>query len=151
MKKKYFILALVIFSYVVVFLFCRLFLMRGSPMFSYTANWVARQYFLYIWVASILFAIYNLYIASLATTLGSFVGIILGHVIGGHMKAKNLERLDQLIESGASAQEIQALHSNKGVYIWLLTILIACIIGLFFDILLKKIKNKRISDSKSRA
>lgn len=123
--------------------------MWGSPMQSYTADWTTRHYYLYIWIVSILLAVFNYPATSLATTAGCFIGIVIGDTLGEFIRTIRLSNLDRLIAEGVSPGVIHELHIHYGVPIWLGTIVIAYVIGLNID---KKIrKNSKKEASKKEA
>jgi len=145
MKKKLVIIAITAGIsagiYIAGYFICKSYFMRGSPMHSYTADWTTRHYYLYIWIVSILLAVFNRPATSLATTAGCFIGIVIGDVLGEFIRTIRLSNLDRLIAEGASPGAIQQLYTHYGVLIWLGVIVVSYIIGLNID---KKLKKRRL-------
>lgn len=140
-KKRNYVIALILaVLFIIGYIICTLFFSK-VPTFSYTAEWTARHYFLFVWVAAILFAIFNLPYTSLTITAGCFIGIVLGDVIGQKIIDSNWNEINQLTNKGisVSTETLNQADYHKGVFIWLCTILISIVIGLMADMLHKRI------------
>ncbi|MDD2214257.1 MAG: hypothetical protein PHR21_06950 [Oscillospiraceae bacterium] len=138
-KRNYVIASISALLFVVGYIIIKLFFSK-VPTFSYTADWAVNHYFLFVWVPAILLAIFSLPYTSLALTIGCFVGIVLGDVIGQNIIDNKWHEINQLINNGieVSAETLNRADYHNGVFIWLGTILICAVIGLLADILNKR-------------
>jgi hypothetical protein len=138
-KRNYVIALISAVLFITGYIICTLFFSK-VPTFSYTADWTASHYFLFVWVAAILFAIFNFPYTSLTITVGCFIGIVLGDVIGQNIINNNWNEINKLTSNGitASIETLNRADYHKGVFIWLCTILISTVVGLVADILRKK-------------
>lgn len=138
-KRNYVIAFISAVLFITGYSICKL-IFSTVPTFSYTAEWTARHYFLFVWVAAILCGILNYTYTSLTITAGCFLGIVLGDVIGRNIIESNWNKINQLTSNGISVsiETLNLANYHKGVFIWFFTILISLVIGLIIDILHKR-------------
>ena len=139
-KRNYVIAFISAVLFITGYIMCTLFFSK-APTYIYTAQWTASHYFLYVWVAAILFAIFNFPYTSLTITAGCFIGIVLGEVIGQNIIDNNWNEINQLISNGISVniETLNRANTHQGVFIWLCVILVSIVIGLIVDMLHKRI------------
>lgn len=138
-KRNYVIAFISAVVFIIGYSICKL-IFSTVPTFSYTAEWTARHYFLFVWVFAILCAILNYTYTSLTITVGCFLGIVLGDVIGQNIIESNWNEINQLTSNGISVsiETLNQANYHKGVFIWFFTILISLVIGLTVDKLRKR-------------
>lgn len=139
-KKRNYVIAFVSLAiFIAGYIICTLFFSK-APGYIYTAEWTSRHYFLFIWVATFLLAIFDFPYTSLSITAGCFIGILLGEVIGLNIISNNWKEINKLIDNGisVSTEKLNLAYIHKGVYIWLCIILISIGIGLVADMLYKR-------------
>lgn len=136
MKKKYFRLIILLSVYLGGFILCKFYFAQGMPRASYTAGWLYRRSFMYTWVAVILFIAFNKPISATYTTIGCFLGIFIGDIFGGWIRAVRIERLQELIDSGVAVSEYKKVqvYQHYGILpIWFIVIITFIVIGLILD------------------
>lgn len=142
-QQNYIVAAICAALYILVYALCTLLFRWNSDLETYTAGWVMHNRYLYVWLVAILFGLFGKRITCILTTIGCFLGIYLGDVIGDYIHLKNLELVEQLISKGTDSVQIYFLkYHQSGVYIWLLTILVFMLIGLILDFLTTRRKKK---------
>ncbi|MDO5718994.1 MAG: hypothetical protein Q4P34_08415 [Tissierellia bacterium] len=91
----------------------------------YLFNWTARNFYLFLWILAIAFAILGKMIYAKAISFGNIVGILIGQFFGDFLRNKNMAKIT---ESMTEEQKYH-LRSHKGVAIWLAIILISLILA----------------------
>lgn len=135
MRKKNKVVAIIlVVLFLVGYSICKVYYSK-VPRFSYTAEWTASHYFLFIWVIAIVCALFNRTYTALSITAGCFVGIILGDVIGQGIINHNWDKINHLISNGNSISNemMNQANEHKGVSIWIGTILLSVVIGCILD------------------
>lgn len=137
--KKYLVIGISIGIYILGYLICISFFMQDRLLYSYTADWVTRHFFMFTWIVSIILALNKKYITSLSTTVGCFLGIIIGDILGNYIITIRSSNIEKLIMRGGSisAEKIHLANVHYGVLIWICTIFTIGLIGLFWDRKLK--------------
>lgn len=136
MRRKYLHLALLLFIYIVGYFLCKSYFAQGMPLESYTAGWLFRRSFMYTWVLTISFVLFNKPAAATFTTIGCLIGIVIGDALGGWIKTVRIKELQLMIDNGVrvSGQTKAYAHHHYGILpIWFIVMLIFIISGLVFD------------------
>ncbi len=148
MKKKYFQLIFLMFIYLIGYILCKYLFSVGAPLASYTAGWLFVNQFMYTWVFVIVFSLLNKPYTASFITLGCFLGIVIGQVIGNWIKAINIQNIQDLVNDGilVTAEQEADAHLHYGVVpIWFIVILLFLITGVILDHRSKKKKSNLTS------
>ncbi len=141
MKKKYVLLSILTWSYLVGYILCKFYFAQGKPMESYTAAWLFRHSFMYTWIIVILFAVFNKPFTAISTTIGCFLGIVIGDILGEWVRTVRIEKVEVMIKSGIEvSKEVEAkAYYHFGVFpIWFSVIFLLLILGFIVDQILKQ-------------
>ena len=136
MKKKYLHLLVLLSVYVIGFILCKFYFAQGMPLESYTAGWLYRRGFMLTWGATIILIFMNKLNTATFTTMGTFIGMVVGDLIGGLIRSSNIAKLQELIENGATItaeQQAQAYHHYGILPIWFIVFIIFVVIGIVLD------------------
>jgi len=68
--------------------------------YIYVAHWSAGNFFLFVWVAAILFAVFGDRLSAIIVTAGCFIGITAGEIIGNMVVSHNAAAAQQALIDG---------------------------------------------------
>jgi hypothetical protein len=104
----------------------------------YLLEWTADELYLYIWIPVILLSLSKKTIIASALTIGNVFGILLGQLVGDAIKYSNMQKIIEVMKE----EQRYYLMSHKGVYLWIFTILIFLIFGVFISSMMKRKQQK---------
>lgn len=136
MKKKYLHLIILLSVYVIGYILCKFYFAQGMPLASYTAGWFYRRGFMYTWIATIVVVLMNKPYTATFITSGTFIGMIMGDLVGGLIRSSNIAKLQELIDSGVTVtaqQEAQAYNHYGVLPIWFIVFIVFVVIGIVLD------------------
>lgn len=148
MKNKYIQLLAFMSIYVIGYLLCKYLFQVGAPFWSYTAGWLFVNHFMYTWVLVIAFSLLNKPYTASSITLGCFLGIVIGQVIGDWIIAINLQKIQDLVNEGiiVTAEQEATASLHYGIWpIWFFVIILFLITGVILDYRNKKKKSSLTS------
>ena len=92
----------------------------------YLFEWTADHFYLYLWVIPAAFCFLNKFWAAISTTIGNWVGILIGQVLGDLIIKINAAKITPDMYVGKAWQ----LRTHYGVLIWLAVFLLSLIVGI---------------------
>jgi|GEM_PF-1767761 len=95
----------------------------------YVFEWMSDNNFWYVWIIVCILLLFRQDIAAVFLSAGSAIGILLGHFLGGFLNELSMKK----ITSDMPPEEIDRLSQHDGVFIWIVTLFVALIIGIFFQ------------------
>lgn len=123
-------------SFVVIYILSRTIFLN-----IYVLRWTAHNYYLYIWMPVIILSLCERTIISLFITIGNIIGNILGQLLGDLMQYINMQKITDTM----TEEQKYMLMSHKGVYIWMLMIIIFMILGVIVNLINKRERSKKMN------
>ncbi len=103
---------------------------------SYTAGWLFRRSFMYTWLIMAVFLLINKPFAATFTTIGCFLGMVVGDITGSMIIDYRLARIENLVNAGQIVDEdtIYFAQTHYGILpIWFIFIIAMIVVGLVLD------------------
>jgi hypothetical protein len=100
----------------------------------YLFEWAGRRLFLCVWAVVALFALSGRKIASIILTVCSIAGLFLWQFVGDAMRNYNISTITADMDAGLQAE----LRSHKGAYYWMMTLVVAAVVGIAAEIIVAK-------------
>lgn len=125
-----------IFIYIVAAFLGEFYFSQGKAYEFYTYEWLFRRSFMYTWLIMILFLLGKRLYSAIFTTMGCFLGILIGELLGNWIIAVNQNKLEIMISSGQTvdAEMIYQANRHYGVLpIWFVVFTFMLGLGLFID------------------
>ncbi|WP_105616434.1 hypothetical protein [Vallitalea okinawensis] len=143
-KQKLNSFIFIVLIYVVGYTICNIYFSVGKTFEAYTAGWFTHSSLrMFIPVAiSLILLFLGKNITAIATTVSCFAGMLIGEWLGGFIRNVNLERINEVLNSGISvdSSEIAHAHMHYGIIpIWVTVFIATVVIGLILD----KKRNKK--------
>ena len=105
---------------------------------AYLLEWTLSRSYLFLWVLAALLA-YSRPILGYTISLGNFIGVILGQVLGDILRKNNIAKITPDMDPG----EVVRLHHHHGFFIWISTVLSVIALYWIVAVLIHKLKKEK--------